>query len=347
LRVSARAQDPDDDLVLVGACKRLPDAYLEHAYTQEKLEQGLGHYQIFFDHGGSGDVKAGDGVYSREFVIPTEIAPSVKPWAWLGGTYTLRLCGFDRAGNRSAFLNVPIKVEPPPLRKGSPPVVEKAWTEPANVSGPPGTPYLLKAKVRDADADVLQVRAELWELDSHLRLVDDGTWGDEVADDGVFTRARVIGDSYEAAAPKERQTIHALVQALDVGGHFSNTATVRVDAHYGEADPVLSGPAGPGPRIADIWTSGKETAPVSVWRVTARADRPDVWMMIFDHEQRSYDVMADDGFEWDAKRGDGVYSWGWYEWPPGVRRYTVYAIPKSGPPVTGAKAEVTVRVIER
>jgi len=347
VRVAVRAQDPDGDLVLLAVYKRLPDAYLQHGLTEAQLERGIGHQTLLLDHDGRGDVTTGDGIYSCEFVMPIDTGASVSPGVWPSGPYILRLCGIDAAGNKSALLNISVKLEPQPLGAGSPPVIEKAWTDPPNVSGPPGTPYLVKARVRDPDGDVMLVEAELWEQEGKFRMVDNGTWGDEVAGDGVFTRARVIRDSYDASAPSERQKVHMVVQAFDTSGKSSDYASAAIDAHYDESNPLLSKPPGEGPKVLDIWPSAKVIPTLAVWRVTARADRPDVWLIIYSQRDRSYDLMLDDGFEWDAKRGDGVYSWGWYQWHPGVERYTVYAIPKSGTPATGAKQTVSVKIVRR
>jgi len=347
VRLTVRAQDVDGDLIAVAASKRLPAGYLQEGLTEEELERDIGHYTILFDHGGSGDAVAGDGIWSREFVVPIDLYKSTER-LHLPGTYILRLCAVDSAGNQSSRLDIPLEVVAPEASSGAPPVIERVWTEPEVVSGPPGTPYLLKARVRDADGDVVWVPAVLPEAEGSFQMADDGSLGDQVAGDGVYTRVRMIGDWFDVFGSTERRTEHIVVRAFDAAGNVSDPVTATVEARYDEGDPVLTAPLGAGPRVCDVWCSAHTITPLGVWRVTAQADSPDVYVVIYDIISGYYDLMLDDGCEWDAQRGDGIYSWGdhFRHEPPRLRPYVIYAVPKSGPPVTGAKVTVTLVVVK-
>ncbi len=156
--VEAEVQDPDglDDIASVEACAMfLP-------YNISLMDRGTGP-----------DEEAGDGRYTASINASTDAVP---------GRYNITVTALDKDGNDfSKSVTVDI------VEARWPPEIVSLRIEPGNFSTKKEGEALLQAEVRDPNNDTAEVHADLSFAGlPTLRMMDDGTQGDEEAGDGIY-----------------------------------------------------------------------------------------------------------------------------------------------------------------
>jgi hypothetical protein len=335
----------DAPIVAVDGYKVLPQAFLDLGLAKN-VEQGWSDQTTLFDDGSSGDKVAGDGIWSRELRFPYCImrhAAALLP----AGQYTLRFVAIDAEGNRSEGLPVTFSVQPPVAKGGSPPVVTFAGTVPGNVSGPLGTPFLVTARVSDADGDLLQVMAIPLE-GSPIYMADDGSAGDQVAGDEVWTCTRVIGDAWTGARGTEAEERTLEIVAVDAAGHVSERVPLHYQARFDEHDLAYSLEPGAGPTASDVRVNLASGPAQSTIVISVRAPANCFVVGKVLMNPPIYGYGHDDGFEGDAVAGDGVYSALLKlpeQAPRGLYELVIFALPKDGRLAAGNKVAVSFQAL--
>jgi hypothetical protein len=140
------------------------------------------------DDGTAGDLTAGDGIFSSR----QDMSDVLK----IQGTYSLRFEATDREGLKSSPVVVQIRV----VRENAPPVLSNI-SAPDSVSRLSTPPFLISIRATDPQGleDVKRVYFNTTKPDGSpstgnpIYLFDDGTQGDRIAGDGIFSRTVQIG----------------------------------------------------------------------------------------------------------------------------------------------------------
>jgi len=231
-----------------------------------------------------------------------------------------------------------------PTPGGSPPSVKSVSTGLTDNQVRLGQPWLLTAEVTDPEDDVLVVIFSVLQGDfaQWWFMVDDGSQGDQVAGDGIYSFLRVGGDPWERPylAGGEDVTATLTVQACDVRGNWSAPVSLDYQILTSQEPVWREEPTAGAPDIleGDI---DHAKGPRGRALITARASTPEAWVCghLVGEAGQTFPLF-DDGKGLDAAAGDGSFTA-----TPGIhsrRDYDVvlYGVPKSGPLAVGEKLAV-------
>jgi len=334
----------DAPIVAVDGYKVLPSELADVAAAIRTSQRWLDETMLF-DNGSSGDQVAGDGIWSRELRFPY----CCKGKSGVGPC-TFAFVALDAEGRRSEPVVVTFTGQAPSATGGSPPVVTFAGSVPGNPSGPPGTPFLITARVTDPDNAIAQVMAQS-PYGSALYLNDDGTDGDAVAGDGVWSRIWVIGDVRDGRWwPEQRERRQLQIIAIDLAGNVSQPASVSYEARFDQEILPWGLEGGMGPSIPDAGMNLSQGPLASTIIIWARTDTPECFVManaLLD--PWAFDYLHDDGSGGDARAGDGIFTYA-FKLPAGAARgyyeILLYALPKDGRLTSGRRTVLTFHALE-
>jgi len=302
--------------------------------------------------------KGGGNVFSGQVRLPWglrwgggEVEGAKQPPVFPGadsppigeGEHGLQVCPYTTDGVALEPGDFSFRLGPRPSPGGAAPRIVSVSTGLADNRVRVGQPWLLTAQVEDADDDVEVVIFSVLQGDlaQWWFLVDDGSCGDAVAGDGVYSFLRVGGDPWDRPELGGGEDVPATlsVQAGDLRGNWSEPVVLEYQILATQPPVWMEQPTPDAPSIVE---AGLDPArgPLSLSCLWARCDTLEAWVCgtTAGGERKTF-PLYDDGMEADQAAGDGVHVrvalFG-----PRHRDVIVYAAPKRGPLLIGRKLAV-------
>jgi hypothetical protein len=196
-----------------------------------------------------------------------------------GGDYLLYIAPEALDGSAVEPVEIPFKIGAPPAKGGSAPRIT-ALAGPAGNSLLLGQPWLMTAKVEDAENDVLAVVFSTYRagFTRWWFMFDDGSHGDAKAGDGIYSLLRVGGDAFDLGEKGELgcRTVKVSAQAVDLRGNWSEPVMLEYELKYGQEPVWMNDPNG-GPNVTEINTS-RPAGTFDLPLITAQCDSDKAWM---------------------------------------------------------------------
>jgi hypothetical protein len=196
-----------------------------------------------------------------------------------GGDYLLYIAPEALDGTAVEPVEIPFKIGAPSAKGGSAPRIT-ALAGPAGNSLSLGQPWLMTAKVEDADNDVLAVMFSTYRagFTRWWFMFDDGSHGDAKAGDGIYSLLRAGGDSFDAGelGALSSHKVKLSAQAVDLRGNWSEAVTLEYELDY-DQEPLWMKEADGGPNVIEASVNrdkGVSDAPL----LSARIDAASAWV---------------------------------------------------------------------
>ncbi|MDG6223973.1 MAG: hypothetical protein QCI82_00490 [Candidatus Thermoplasmatota archaeon] len=248
---------------------------------------GMAPTQKLYDDGTQGDVQAEDGIYS--FKILREVSKGMK---------TLTIYAED---NRGAKSTAEIMLDVRDAKElTDPPVISRMGVSPNSVPNDGFTTSLIWAMIGDTQSDIRKVSADLTPVGGERRfeLVDDGTSGDPIEDDGNYSAMFVVSPDTPIGSVDVEITVEDRVGHI-VKGRTSFVVVIP------PTDPLIID-ASAEPR--NVPNDGKTRCVLTVYVSDPNEDIESVSVDLSNVGGSQGFQLKDDGIGVDARAGDGIWT---------------------------------------